>query len=239
MNQPSDPSHAKPVSNAVTPVDLFAIDLTRPADESMLSEGERTRALRLVIADAQRRYIAARAGLREILSKATGIEPAALIFGANEYGKPYVANVADAPHFNLSHSLDVALVAIASVPVGVDIEQLRWLPHLAQMAEMALTEDEQAALQRLDEDERTKAFCRIWTRKEAVMKADGAGFRMTKAFSLGADGLRQPDGARYAASVELPSGVYTVTDVPFEHGFLAAVAAKCDGALSVNLMFLD
>ena len=209
-------------------IHIWTIDLTGVADDAALSDDERARAARLLMPDARRRFVAARAGLREILAQATGTTAASLTFAIGEHGKPYLTGINDAPHFNLAHSGDLALVAVCDRPVGVDIEQVRPLTNMAQMAEMSFTDEERTALWPLDEPARTDAFFRLWTRKEAVMKAHGAGFRLAKSFSLP---LALPD----AASVLLEQKLFAVRDVESTDGFVAAVAVAIDSADTIDL----
>lgn len=72
-------------------------------------------------------------------------------------------------HFNLSHSGDLALIALAPVPVGVDLE--RDTPADAQaLAQAWFTPAEQAQLAQGKDD-----FLTLWTAREAVLKAMGTG----------------------------------------------------------------
>jgi 4'-phosphopantetheinyl transferase len=206
-------------------IDIWTIDLRRMADDAVLSDYERARAARLVMPDARRRFVAARAGLREILAQITGIDAAALAIATGQYGKPFLIGMADAPHFNLAHSGDLALVAVSDRPVGVDLEQVRPLANMAQMADMSFTDEERAVLWSLDEAARTAAFFRLWTRKEAVMKAHGAGFRLAKLFSV-------PD----AASVIVDQMPFAVRNLDIRAGFAAAVAVEMDSAAPVILL---
>lgn len=202
-------------------IQVWTIDLTRGADGAALSADEQARAARLVMPDAQRRFIAARAGLREILSRMTGIDAAALTFSVGKHGKPCLTGIADTPHFNLAHSGELALCAVADHPVGVDLERVRPLANMPQMAEMSFTDQERAALWSLDEPARIAAFFRLWTRKEAIMKAHGAGFRLAKSFTVP---VALPD----AASVLLEQEQFLVQDIKIAGGFIAAIAGRVD-----------
>lgn len=198
-------------------VTLWTVDLTREAGAASLSADERARAERLVIPAARRRFTTTRVRLREVLAGSTGIEPRALVFGAGEYGKPYLQDIPDAPHFSVSHSEDTALIALSQHPVGVDIERVRPLSALAQMADIAFTDAERTALWDQPDAARLTAFFRLWTRKEAVTKAHGAGFRLIKSFSLTSN---EEDGTW----MQLNGAGYTVRSVDCAAGFAAAVA---------------
>ena len=203
-------------------IQVWAIDLTRTTDDALLSDDERARAARLMMPDARRRFVAARIGLREILAQVTGVDAAGLTFSLGEHGKPYLVGISDAPSFNLAHSGELALVAVSGRPVGIDLEQVRPLANMAQMAEMSFTDEERAALWALDEPTRTAAFFRLWTRKEAVMKAHGAGFRLAKSFSVPL--------AAIDASVPLEQKRFAVRDLDTTDGFAAAVAVETNSS---------
>lgn len=78
--------------------------------------------------------------------------------------------------FNWSHSGAQALAAIArGVTPGVDLELQRARPKALALARRFFTPDEAQALTVLPEDARSAAFLRLWTAKEAVLKAEGGG----------------------------------------------------------------
>lgn len=127
---------------------------------------------------------------RAVLARYAGLPVAALTLTADSYGKPHLA----APSllgFNLSHCGDIVLLAIArDVEPGVDVEALRPRPRALQLAQRYFTADEMAALAALPVDDRQQAFYRLWTAKEAVLKALGRGL----AFGLERVGFRLEAG---------------------------------------------
>jgi 4'-phosphopantetheinyl transferase len=81
-------------------------------------------------------------------------------------------------YFNLSHSGDAAVLAIAEAgPVGIDIEALRSVDPT--LAEAILGPSERSALAALDPSMRSGSLLARWTMKEAALKAVGCGFRQT------------------------------------------------------------
>ncbi|GAB4527731.1 MAG: 4'-phosphopantetheinyl transferase superfamily protein [Anaerolineae bacterium] len=196
-------------------VDLWQVDLTRPATIDTLSNDERVRAQRLKIPHKQQQFIRARAGLRAVLADYVQTTPHGLRFGYLPQGKPYLLDFPDL-HFNLSHAEDRALLAVAKTPVGIDLDYERSLvPGVwAQMIDMAFTAEEQTALHALPEAERHRAFYRTWVRKEALMKARGEGFKLAKTFSLPISS--QP--------VQYRVDNWLLCDVPMPDGYIAAVA---------------
>jgi len=76
----------------------------------------------------------------------------------------------------MTHSDDVWLAAISQcAEVGVDVEQIRPLTSWHDLAEQCFTRSELSALLWLAREEQQRAFFRGWTRKEAFLKAVGAG----------------------------------------------------------------
>jgi 4'-phosphopantetheinyl transferase len=126
------------------------------------------------------RFTLAHGWLRQILARYLDRAPEAIHFETGQFGKPYVSgrhndkNIA----FNLSHSGELALVAVtAGVAVGVDVQQ--WDPSInhAELAEQVFSPRERAQLHSLSADGMALAagFYAGWTRKEAYIKAQGYG----------------------------------------------------------------
>ncbi|MBC7870627.1 MAG: 4'-phosphopantetheinyl transferase superfamily protein [Chitinophagaceae bacterium] len=126
--------------------------------------------------EARLRFILARGMLRTVLARYAETPPQALNFTYGTRGKPALLN--HPLQFNLAHSGDLLLLALTSGhELGVDVEQIRPLPHLATMAQDNFSPVEVKALYLLPEDQREIAFLKIWTRKEAFIKATGDGFK--------------------------------------------------------------
>lgn len=144
----------------------------------LLSEAEWVRARRFAFEHLRRRYCAARSALRVLLSQRLNVAAADVRFVEGANGKPYVEGAPECA-FNLSHSDDVALIAIAQHAtrdeVGVDVEILRPMRDALALAERNYTEPECAPLRPLEGLARDTEFLRIWTRKEACLKALGSG----------------------------------------------------------------
>lgn len=166
---------------------------------ALLAPEERARADAIVRSAARAVAVHARAFLRRVLAVETGDPPAAIALAALPDGKPVLAG-ADAAggralHFNLSHSADLVVVAVSrSGPVGVDVERPRPLADPLALARQVATATEVAAIAAAPDP--PAAFLRLWCAKEAVMKADGRGFRLPPAAIALAPVL--PDGARPA-----------------------------------------
>jgi 4'-phosphopantetheinyl transferase len=200
----------------------IALDPSRAPDADMLatlSDAERARADRFATAALRNRWLKAHVAMRRILADAIGTEPAAIAYGTGQYGKPFVAEPAGSGiEFNLSDSGDLALLAVSrGGPVGVDVEEFREPLDVDGVSRRFFAREEREALDSLPAVERVAAFYRIWTRKEAFIKAVGTGISLSLsgfAVSVGADAARltRVDPGlgvreRFAlASVESPPG---------------------------------
>jgi 4'-phosphopantetheinyl transferase len=144
----------------------------------LLSPDERERAARFIFERDRRRYLVAHIALHEILSRYLPIEPAHLSFDLGPNGKPklHQALTPSGIEFNLSHSNEMALLAVAhGQEVGVDVEYVREKFEFQEVAERFFTAKEVAAMQSLPSTLQRQAFFKCWTSKEAFLKAKGTG----------------------------------------------------------------
>jgi 4'-phosphopantetheinyl transferase len=159
-------------------VDLEVDGATHAALARLLVADERTRAARVRLASARRRFVVARGVLRDVLGRYLGVAPDALAFAYGAQGKPALATPSgDAPalRFNVAHSASVAVCAIGrGREVGVDVEHLRDL-DVMRLAARFYAPAEQAALAALPPEVARHTFFRLWACKEAYLKAVGTG----------------------------------------------------------------
>lgn len=159
----------------------ISLDENAPGMERLLgflSPDEVVRARRFRFKKDQDRFIAARGTLRCILGFYLDQDPHQISFTYGANGKPLLtgSSGSHALRFNLSHSSAIALCAVTvHRDVGIDVECIR--PHLAaeQIAAQFFSQKEISSLARLDKKGLRETFFRYWTRKEAVLKATGAG----------------------------------------------------------------
>ncbi|MEU1224230.1 4'-phosphopantetheinyl transferase family protein [Streptomyces microflavus] len=199
--RPSGPSHTpRPpgLSTASQPPGLSAAELRRAA--SFARPADRAA------------YATAHTALRQLLGRYLDRPPAALTFVrepcpgcAGPHGRPAVVQAGGGPplHFSLAHSRGLIAVAVAPRVIGVDVERLP-SPETVEACARALHPGEQAELAAAPPGERRAHFGRLWTRKEAYLKALGTGLsRHPRTDYLGSDLSRRP--ARWAV-LDLPAG---------------------------------
>lgn len=156
-------------------VRLDAPDVLTSTRLAWLDESEHQRASRFYSSALADRWRVAHVALRDILGSAMGSDPSELRFTQEANGKPVLVTTRRIG-FNLSHSGDLALVAVtAGAAVGVDVERVSEVPEMEGVAASHFAREEQHALWSAPESARLAVFFRIWTRKEAYVKATGVG----------------------------------------------------------------
>jgi 4'-phosphopantetheinyl transferase len=196
-------------------VHVWSVELAQPPArvpelEALLSEDERERAAGL--ADGAR-WVVARAALRTVLARELAVAPGELRFALGPHGKPELPGAE--LRFNLSHSGDRAVIAVAGVEVGIDVERTA---RRSRAIERTLTAGERDAIGDAD---RHVELLRIWCRKEALAKAIGGGLGWApETFDT-----TQPDG-------------HVLADLDPGEGFVGAVALAA-AKLELELRRLD
>jgi len=111
-----------------------------------------------------------------ILARCLNCHPGKIAFSFNEHGRPEIGTT-NAINFNLSHSGDMALIALSRVrTVGVDLNHLGQTREWGSVARRSFSHAEQESLFRLPAPIQEKMFYQIWSQKEAYTKALGHGF---------------------------------------------------------------
>ena len=153
----------------------------------MLAPDEAARAARFHFDRDRRRYIVARGTLRRLLEQYLNIDARLITMRNGPQGKPNL--VGDALQFNVSHSGGVGLFAFCrDAAVGVDVEQIRPMADALALAGRFFAPEEQEMLSRAPADARDAVFFRVWTCKEAFIKALGEGLsHPLDAFSVAID----------------------------------------------------
>lgn len=152
------------------PVDL---DVLR----HILSADERARAERFSLAEPAARFVCGRAALRGILATYVDCPAGEIRFAYGPHGKPALEPCAGGRlAFNATGSADLALCAVTvGRDVGIDVERVDAAKASRAVVERLFAPGEWAAYSRLAPAQQSNAFFRSWTRKEAYLKATGAG----------------------------------------------------------------
>ena len=200
---------------------------------AVLSADERRRVAAFRFERDRTRSVLSRGSLRELLGAYLG-EPAArvaLVIG--EYGKPMLADGGTGLQFNTTHAGEFVMHAFTSdEPVGIDVEQTRPRGFDAAMLRGFLAGAEIAALERLPASAAQLQAHRIWTQKEAFLKALGTGFSVdARGIQLAVDiAARAGHGARLIGrpvhSNSQHGADWSLWELPVADGYHAAAARR-------------
>jgi 4'-phosphopantetheinyl transferase len=205
-------------------VHVWRIKTATEHDPEVLSAEELEVAARFHFERDRVRYVASHVQLRQILSRYVGQPAEEIQFALGPMGKPFVSLDERSVTFNLSHSGDRALIGVSSGPeVGIDIEHIRHGSSLSDVARSSFSPGENRWLESLAPGEQLRGFFRIWTLKEACLKAAGTGLSISpNRFELTITG----DGIRLASREEALAGPWDVRELATERDYCAAVAVR-------------
>lgn len=157
-----------------------------------LAVDEEARAVRFFHDRDRDRYRHGRAVLRHLLAAYRAGTAADMLITYGRFGKPQLAG--NTLFFNVSHSEQWALIAIARGELGVDIESLQRPGFDINALERHIaTPRELEQLKLLPPLERSQALFRLWTQKEAWSKARGVGLQQDfSQLQVGIEGSMPP-----------------------------------------------
>ena len=194
--------------------------------ERILSGDEIGMARRFKIPLLRERYTVAHGILRQIVGFYLNVEPNSLVFARKEFGKPFLVHH-DWLRFNLSHSNDIVLIALANEhEVGIDVEYIRYDIDVLELAGHAFSDNEMAALRTVPPHLLRRAFFACWTRKEAYLKATGQGLAIPlKAFDVSVS-PEQPPALIHQALEPADLGRWSFQDVPPHPDYTGTVVVR-------------
>ena len=164
------------------------------------------------------RFIVSRVALRQLLGRLTGRQPASITFQIGSNKKPSVYHSGQELHFNVSHSKDLVVIAVADKQVGIDIEAINPAFEFQSVLTSCFSNAEQMAI--MQAADTSAMFYTLWTRKEALLKATGKGIDDDMPLVPVLDGRHFADVG--AIGSELSWAVDTCTIAP---GYVCSVAA--------------
>ncbi len=212
----------------------------------LLDDTERTRVVRQHREIDRLRFATGRVLVKSVAAKWLGVAPQDVVLavecdtcGSALHGKPRLREPASGVEISITHSGRRVGVALAEGgPVGIDVEKESNVtePNLLEPYVLARTERE--SLNEMTGEPRSRAFLRYWTRKEAILKASGAGLTtpMTRCLVSGPD--------EHARALSVPgfppagSSLHLVDLAP-GGGYIGAVAVAVPGPVEVSENFWD
>jgi 4'-phosphopantetheinyl transferase len=204
---------------------------------AMLDAREQDRARRFCFERDRFEFVACHALLRLKLSEFAGGPPHEWRFTLGPFGKPHVAPEHGRPElqFNISHARGLVAVAVTwQDMIGIDVEVIDTSADQQDLANRYFAPTEAELLFKTAPWQRPYTFARLWTLKEAYLKATGQGLNIPlDSFAFNLDPLRvvfgpdlhnSPDMWRFASSL-----------IPFRHVLSVALHSSRDQPFQVTL----
>jgi 4'-phosphopantetheinyl transferase len=199
----------------------------------LLDDDERARAARFVFDHDRHQFIAAHALLRLLLQELAGGPAGAWRFTVGSHGKPalHPDHGLDALAFNITHTRGaVACAMTLGHGIGVDIEDVERPGRLLEIAHAYFAPDELIILRSAPASEQRSIFFRLWTLKEAYIKAHGDGLSLPLdrfAFSL------SPPAIAFAPGFADDPAVWQFSTLTPTATHILSVAVRRDGTNTV------
>jgi 4'-phosphopantetheinyl transferase len=210
----------------VRSVRLEASDIAVSQLELTLAPDELERAARFRSDSLRRSFVVVRGTLRALLGRYLLRPPADLRFEYGSNGKPSLRGTTSIA-FNVSHAGDIATFAFTiGCEVGIDLEPIRSIPEMGDVARRFFCSAEVEELASLPETQRDLGFYLCWTRRESFIKAGGDGL------STMTDQLRvslRPDAPPCFVQVPHeagPASAWSLHDLDMAPGYAAALAYR-------------
>jgi 4'-phosphopantetheinyl transferase len=229
----------------------------------MLSPEEQGRADAFHGDSHRRDYVVAHVALRSVLGECLGLSAAEVRFAEGSFdgngmhgqgdgrikpalpggGLDGAAGGLSAPdiRFNLSHTRGMALIGVAmGRELGVDVEFQRPMEDLDAMARSVMSHEELGLWQEILKTDRERAFYRVWTRKEAYLKAIGLGlYRSLQEITVPVTAEALDPNAKGLVQDRAGEGRWWIRDVAVQGVYAAAVCSEGDDATECIVQDLD
>lgn len=179
---------------------------------------------RFIREEARNRYIVTQYFLREFLSHYLQTDFVKVAISYSKSGKPYLNNKINSNlKFNYSHSGDYIIYAFTlDDEIGVDIEEIKDIPEFDELSRTHFSDEEQSIYFALkNTDEKKQLFYKIWTRKEALLKAEGSGITIDlKSLTV----LKMNKKNVNQVKVKFSNKEYSISDIPIDNNYASSVA---------------
>jgi 4'-phosphopantetheinyl transferase len=242
----SEPWQTVTILPTLAPGEVHVWRITLPAAQTdpepytrTLAPEEVSRAARLRAGHVRLQFVIARAALRVLLGNLLSLDTSQVPIEIGAHGKPEVSG--HDLHFNLAHTANVVLIAITrDCAVGIDVERISREVEALDIARSSFSSNEIRDLESIaGADQLQRAFFHCWTRKEAVIKADGRGLSLPlAAFDVPVSEQASATPVRIPGPAGIPSTATTfyLSDLPCGEDLAAAVAL---GSPEIDLHLLD
>ena len=198
-----------------------------PDLQPCLDPRDRERVARFRFSEDRARFTLGRGLLRKCVGEYLHQQPETIVLAYTNRNRPVLAQD-DSIQFSISHTHDLVAVALtADARIGIDLEHIHPTPDLPELAERILSAQDLKTFQSLPRDEALTAFFRVWTRKEAYLKARGEGITeglQEISVSLGPEEISSVADTRD----ESAATTWRLLSLPVPEGYMGSIA--CDDA---------
>ena len=196
---------------------------------AILSGDELERCDRFKSEQRRREFIIGRGTLRTLIGQHLALDPSTFEFAYSEHQKPCLSTTVTGPTvaFNLTHSHGLVLIALTlERRIGIDIEYLRPDVDFRKLARRFFSKQESQSLEAYPDAYLPAAFFACWTRKEALLKAIGAGIAFgLRDFSVSVDPLER-EVELHTHWDQAEAARWSILNLDLEQDYAAAVAAS-------------
>jgi 4'-phosphopantetheinyl transferase len=228
ITRPASQVYAEPGTVDIWSCGLEGSPAVRERCHGWLSDEERARAARFIRPEDQMRFTLSHGGLRAVLARYVGIDPAGLQLEARATGKPALLHPQGGHHalrFNLTHSHGRMLLAVANgEEVGIDLEQIRNNVEALKLAERFYAPAEYERIRSVRASDHAMQFYRLWVAKEAFLKAQGTGILSLEQCEILSEPSLSRAGVRLTRDSALQEG-WTIQWLACGKGWQGAVSA--------------
>ena len=187
--------------------------------KSLLNSQELFRASKFFKCEDRERFIISRAVLKKLLGLCTNLAPQTIVIVSDKNEKPILKDCSHI-HFNISHSKNCITFAISNKSVGIDVEYLNENFNYRSIIEACFTVSEIYFIK--ESPKPVRDFFKLWTRKEAFLKAIGKGLNddMNKLNCLSSFPANEIEVSDY--------NNYTIRSFGIEKEYIASIAYQCE-----------
>uniref|UniRef100_A0A832DNC9 4'-phosphopantetheinyl transferase superfamily protein n=1 Tax=Ignavibacterium album TaxID=591197 RepID=A0A832DNC9_9BACT len=194
---------------------------------------------RFVREEDRRRSIMTQYFLRKFLSYYLQVDFEKVAISYSKSGKPYVnENIDSNLKFNYSHSGDYIVYAFTTDnEIGIDIEKLKDIPEFDELSRTHFSDEEQLIyFESKNPEEKKRLFYKIWTRKEALLKAEGSGITIDlKSLTV----LTTNEKNANQIKVKFLDKNWSITDIMLDTHYSSSVALNSDSYKEIEVYDKD
>jgi 4'-phosphopantetheinyl transferase len=213
-------------------IDIWRINISKNLSKlnyfiSLLNSSEITRGDKYYQTKDKNRFIISRGALRHVLSLYLNQPAVSITFNTDINKKPFVENQSDV-QFNISHSGDWILIAIANTTIGADVEFINYNFQYIDVLEDNFSMDE---IKQIKENNAIETFFKFWTRKESITKTTGKGLDENIKLIPATDGTHFADSVIIDSTADLFISTFKLNEV-----YIASVGSNVSAS---TLRFWD